>query len=254
MMHDKEQLSLKQIRKNAQKILIKERASFDSHTPYLYEEHLLDAIQKGDNEAARYWLFHLERTGKPGTLSSNPLRQAQYIFVSHMTQITRAAIRGGIHEDIAFALSDSYIQSADRCKTPEQVHSLRESSVMAFCGLVAKQKSSPPYSIHIRKVIQYIHNHLSDKLDLELLTEISGLSISRFCHLFKQETGMSPIHYVSFERIETAKSMLRHTDRSISDISLSLGFYNESHFIRQFKIHTQTTPSRYRKMLPHKSV
>lgn len=253
-MHDIDALLQKQIRKNAQKILMNERASFDAHTPYLYEEHMLDAIQKGDAESALHWLFLLDHSGKSGTLSSNPLRQAQYIFVSHITQITRAAIHGGIHEDIAFALSDSYIQSADCCKTPEQIQTLRKSSVMDFCSLTAKQKSSPPHSRHIRKVIQYIHNHLSDKLDLDLLTEISGLSMSRFCHLFKQETGMSPMHYVLLERIETAKSMLLHTDRTISDIGLSLGFYNESHFIRQFKIQTRITPSRYRKMLPHDSV
>lgn len=246
-----ETFTMKQIRKNARKILITERASFDVHTPYLYEEHLLDAVQKGESETARHWLYYLDHSGQPGTLSSNPLRQEQYLFVSHITQITRAAIRGGIHEDIAFALSDSYIQSADCCNNPEQVHALRESSVLDFCDLVAGQKASPPYSIHIRKVIQYIHNHLSDKLDLKLLTEVSGLSSSRFCHLFKQETGSSPMHYILMERIETAKSMLLHTDYTISDISLSLGFYNESHFIRQFKIHTQTTPSRYRKMLPH---
>lgn len=238
--------SLKRITKKAKEILSSSRSSCEVHTSFLCEERMAEAVRNGNAPLALQCLHILDTSGKSGTLSSNPLRQAQYIFVSHITLITRAAIQGGMRDDLAFALSDSFIQTGDTCTSVSQIHQLRELSVAAFCRILSEQKNSPPYSKSIRKAIQHIQSHLSDKLSLEILCEISGLSLGRFSHLFKIETGMSPMAYVMKTRIDTAMIMLTHSSDSISDISLSLGFYNESHFIKHFKKQVGITPAKYR--------
>ena len=74
-----------------------------------------------------------------------------------------------------------------------------------------------------------------------------GLSRGRFSHLFKEETGMSPMAYLQKERLETACSMLLYTDYPLSEISAALCFSSESHFIKIFREYTGRTPGRYRK-------
>ncbi len=235
------------IKKKAKEILMMERSSFEYHTLYLNEQQMLEAVKNGDSKLAIHCLHILDTNGIPGILSQNVLRQAKYLFVSHITQLTRAVIQSGVPEDIAYAMSDSYIQIVDTCSMEAQVYNLRELSVIAFCELAIKYKGIPPHSRYIRKAIQYIHSHLSEKISLAILCDVSGLSMSRFCHLFKYEMGMSPMVYIMFRRIETAKIMLTYTDNTISSIGLNLGFYNESHFIKNFKKYTKTTPANYRK-------
>ena len=104
------------IRKAYRHALFRQRENPISGTPYNSEQALLRCVRDGDVAA-------LERTlDSMGTLSShigemskNPLRQAQYLLVSGVSLMTRAAISGGLSEGEAYNLSDIYIQKADVC-------------------------------------------------------------------------------------------------------------------------------------------
>ena len=98
-----------------QKTLFHRRESAAFHTPYSYEKNLLDAVRSGDVIRAKECMNELSLTGKPGILSLNPLRHAQNLFIAHITQITRAAMEAGVEEDMAYAMSDSYIQASEKC-------------------------------------------------------------------------------------------------------------------------------------------
>ena len=63
--------------KKTRKILLESRESFIPHTPYLYEKNMLEAVRMGDADLAEERLRLMGTTGKAGTLSQNPLRQAQ---------------------------------------------------------------------------------------------------------------------------------------------------------------------------------
>ena len=98
--------------KKTRKILLESREAFIPHTPYLYEKKMLEAVRMGDVHLAVERLHLMEHTGKAGTLSKNPLRQAQILMISFITQITRAAMDAGVPENLAYAMSDSYIQTS----------------------------------------------------------------------------------------------------------------------------------------------
>lgn len=63
---------------------------------------------------------------------------------------------------------------------------------------------------------------------------------------FKESYGMSPKDYLSFIRLNDAKSMLVHSHLSIEIIGQMIGFDNVSNFSKQFKIWCNETPSQYR--------
>lgn len=232
--------------KKTRKILLESRESFIPHTPYLYEKNMLEAVRMGDIKLAKESLRLMKTSGKAGTLSKNPLRQAQIIFISLITQITRAAMDAGVPEDLAYAMSDSYIQTSENCTRVSQIQTLQERAIGDFASAVKHQKNSPPFSKAIRKAVNYINSHMQEKISLEMLAEVSGLSQGRFSHLFREETGMSPMTYLQTERIKTAKTMLLYTEYTVSEISTILCFSSESHFIKVFKQSEGIPPGKYR--------
>ena len=203
--------------KKTRQILLASRESFVPHTPYRYEKDMLEAVRLGDLALARKCVEILDKTGQAGKLSSNPLRQAQIIFISYITQITRAAMDGGVEEDLAYAMSDSYIQTSEKCTALSQIDGLRARALRDFVSAVKHKKESPPYSKAVRRAIGYIRSHIKEKISLSQLAQASALSSGRFSHLFREETGMTPLAYVQKERLETAKSMLLYTDYPLSE-------------------------------------
>jgi len=233
--------------KRTRKILLESRESFIPHTPYEYEKNLLEAIRKGNRQEAEKWSYLVDTTGKSGMLSKNPLRQSQIMFIAFITMITRAALDSGVSEDLAYAMSDSYIQASENGKTVEYIEKLKMRALRDFVNAVNHAKSSPPYSRAVRKAITYMRSHMQEKVTLELLAKETGLSSSRFSHLFREETGESPMEYLRKEKIEASKNLLLYSERKIYEISEILGFSNESHFIKTFRELEKITPAEYRK-------
>lgn len=106
----------------------------------------------------------------------------------------------------------------------------------------------------LRQVLDYIQAFLDQDLSLEILANLVNISKFHFIDLFKQSMGMTPHQYVTQQRIERAKELLRGAssarlgDRalSIAEIGLACGFANQSHFTRLFRRHTGATPKDYR--------
>jgi len=95
-------------------------------------------------------------------------------------------------------------------------------------------------------VLNYIDDNLSEKLTLEELAGVAGLSAHHFSEAFKKRTGEPPIRFVIRRRVERAAHFLATTDRSISDIAHDLGFPSHSHLSTFFKRDVGTPPSAYR--------
>lgn len=232
--------------KKTRKILMESRESFVPHTPYAFEKKMLDAIRRGDMEQAKYWSAQVD-AGKSGTLSENPFRQNQVMFTVFVTLITRAALEGGVKEDLAYAMSDSYIQTVEKCTTISQMGRLKERALKDFVNAVKNQKEIVPYSKATRKAIQFMRSHLKEKISVEVLASVAGLSTGRFSHLFQEETGISPMVYFRREKLESAKEMLNDSEYKVYEISTILGFSSESHFVKAFREYTGVTPGEYRR-------
>lgn len=74
-----------------------------------------------------------------------------------------------------------------------------------------------------------------------------NMSYTKFRRLFKQYTGLSPAQYLINLRIHRAKEMLRGTNISIKEISITLHFENQEYFATLFKKKTGLSPSDFRK-------
>jgi AraC family transcriptional regulator len=95
-------------------------------------------------------------------------------------------------------------------------------------------------------MLDYIEANLEGELTIDRMASIACLSKYHFARAFKQAVGQSPHRYVSAKRLERAKALLIHDDRSLADIALTLSFSCQANFTRAFKQATGQTPSRFR--------
>ena len=82
--------------------------------------------------------------------------------------------------------------------------------------------------------------------DWKQLASESGLSYSRFHHIFKENVGVPPGHYIKLARLLKAKQLLDHRFVPIKEVMFSVGFTDASHFCRDFKALVGLSPRRYR--------
>jgi AraC family transcriptional regulator, arabinose operon regulatory protein len=78
------------------------------------------------------------------------------------------------------------------------------------------------------------------------LSESVNLSPSRFSHLFKDETGVSPMRYLKAQRMRQAKLLLETTPLSIKAVMIYVGITDKSHFIKDFRKEFLLSPTKYR--------
>lgn len=96
-----------------------------------------------------------------------------------------------------------------------------------------------------RRVVDYIESNLERDLTLSELAAVTGLSLHHFARMFKYTLGVAPYRYVLERRVERAKLLLRTSSATLVDVSLSMGFYSQSHFTSTFHRMVGATPGEF---------
>jgi YesN/AraC family two-component response regulator len=216
------------------------------HVPYEKELKLLEYIKTGNTERVEDQFFRVFAIHE-GHLSENPHRQAIYEFVASVTLVTRFAIEGGLDVESAYSLSDAYIKSADRTKTPQEVFDLFPKMAVDFSEKVRRTKrKSKPLPPVIRKCMEYIDSNLHYKITLNDLGRETGRNPSYLCVQFRKEVGISVTEYINGTKIHAAKQLLRDESIPLSEIASTLNFCSQSYFSKVFRQQTGMTPGSYR--------
>ena len=222
---------------------LREEAAF--HIPVDFESGVCSAVENGDAEMLQRRLLQPSQ-GKIGRMSSSPLQQQKYSFISFATLLSRAAIRGGLDSETAFNLSDVYCQRVDAQMENEPVQKLSFTMAMDFCNRVADTKKSGAQSVVVKNCLQYISTHLHEDLRLEELAHECGLCSRSLSLKFKAEVGCGISEYIHREKLREARYLLTHTDYSLSDIAGFLNYPTQSYFTQIFKRYEGRTPQQYR--------
>lgn len=94
---------------------------------------------------------------------------------------------------------------------------------------------------------EYIQKHFREKLSIQSIAEVVHLSPSYLSHIFSQTFGYTITDYVTYIRLENAKSILSKSGTSISEAALDSGFEDISYFSRVFKKVEGISPREYKK-------
>ena len=85
-----------------------------------------------------------------------------------------------------------------------------------------------------RRISEHIESHLDQKLSLDDLAAMAGLSTQHFARAFRQSFGMPPHSYLLRRRLEHVEQMLRDTQLPVAEIAAAVGFSDQSHLTRHF--------------------
>jgi AraC-like DNA-binding protein len=139
-----------------------------------------------------------------------------------------------------------WIESLIKASDFEAVCVAVRDALDAFMKRVATQGYNRT-SLPVRQVLEYLDRHYAGPVSLDAAAKAAGLSRFRTAHLLKETTGQTLIQHLKRLRVDEAVRLLETTTRSYADIAASLGFADQSHFIRQFKDLTGATPGQYRR-------
>ncbi len=95
-------------------------------------------------------------------------------------------------------------------------------------------------------IMDYIHNNLSSKITLSILSQKFGCCNSTLANSFKKEYNLSIMAYICKLRLEKSEEMLRKTRKSLKEISFDCGFYDQNYFSKAFAKRYGCSPSEYR--------
>jgi AraC family transcriptional regulator len=98
----------------------------------------------------------------------------------------------------------------------------------------------------LKRVFDYIDNHLSARVSLSDLAAVAGLSRMHFASQFRAATGLRPHEYLLRQRIQRADELLRTSTMAIVEIALAVGFQTQAHFTTVFKRIVGSTPRQWR--------
>lgn len=181
-----------------------------------------------------------------GVLSDNLLRNTQYHFAIGTGIIARVCIDGGMSHNVAYTLADIYMRRCDRCTEPEAVIDLTGEMMVDYAERMREIHMAGSVSLHVRRTVDYIYNHLGEHLTLEMAAAHENLNPSYLSRLFAAEMHITVKAYILKAKITTAQNILVFSDFPISEIAVSLGFSSQSAFSAAFRRINGMTPMQYR--------
>jgi len=227
-----------------------ERENQQTHGTYYFEQQMLELIKNGDSTKLEQFLLAAANIPhiKEGKLAETPLRQAKNLFIGLVTVVGKyAAIPGGLDIEQTYQLIDTYIQECEKLQTEEAVKNLQYNMPIDFAKRVAQQKLPSGISPEVYSCIQFISTHVNEPITAVDVVAHSGKSRAYLFKKFGQELDMNIGAYIMHCRLREAKSLLRYTDKSLSEISTYLCFSSQAYFQNVFKKETGMTPKEYRR-------
>jgi AraC family transcriptional regulator len=100
----------------------------------------------------------------------------------------------------------------------------------------------------LRRVTDFINDHLEQDLTLSEIAQVANLSHFHFARAFRKTMGITPQQYITNRRIEKAKELLAKSNLPIVEVGFQTGFKNQSHFTTLFRKFTSLTPKIWREV------
>ena len=99
----------------------------------------------------------------------------------------------------------------------------------------------------VKRACERLDSDLGGKLSLQQIAAEFDLSVSHFSRAFRTSTGLPPHQWLLRQRVKAAKQLMSVRDLPLSEIAISAGFANQSHFTRVFSAAVGVSPAAWRR-------
>lgn len=219
----------------------------DAHGSWAMEQKLLKLVEDGNLDIKR----QASQLGSIGALANlgngDSTRHFKNITIVFTALCTRAAIRGGLDPEIAYTLSDRYINGIEASGSLSEIAETNATMQEDFARRVHQIKLSAGISPQIQKCCDYIQIHIERKVTAAELADCSGYSEAHLSRKFKQELGMTIAEYTMSQKMKRAETLLQFENKTVQEVAEQLGFHSQSYFGQQFKKAIGMTPGEYQR-------
>lgn len=215
-----------------------------AHSDKRLQEELLDGIRSQDMKKALEILAAFMNT---------IARQAQSIaYIKYLCFQVSSGLRESIMEVggrlEAETEPEQIWDAIDRADTLQELETFLQQFLQQCMTAAAGIKQKQHMEL-AAKAMEYIRGHYHQDLSIKDIAASVYLSPGYLSTIFKSETGLTVMDYLTRIRMEAAKELLHNGEIKISDIAQAIGYNNPQSFIRFFKKAYQMTPMEYRRNL-----
>ena len=223
-----------------------------AHPTYDSELDFYQLVSSGNVKALSGMLLAGEEDAEVlaarGILSEDKVRNRRYHESVFVAMISRFCIEEGMEEMESYNLSDFYINKLDKAQTTQQVIEIHNQIIMDYAKRMRRVKKKTVISPHCVKAMDYVYDHLHERIDVREVAEFVGVERSYLSKLFHKEVGQTISDYIMEKKLQTARNMLLYSDFSCTEISQYLAFASGSYFAKCFKTKYGATPNSYRRI------
>lgn len=213
----------------------------------IFSDHIVEAVKAGEPDKIKQLMNGvIPDLYENAQVADDERKQMEYMAVSLVTILTRAAIEGGMRMEYAHELGDVYLRRIAAASKGGTFTTLIVRAMLEFAGEVKKAKEECRRSSYVEACKTYVTQNLCKNISVGEIGPAIGISRSYLAHLFKAEEGISLQQYIQREKCRHAERLLKFSDYPIALISEYFGFSSPSYFGVCFRQWYGTTPHAYR--------
>jgi AraC-like DNA-binding protein len=205
-------------------------------------------------------LAFLKQKDKPGAMAFVSKYLAKLLMASNWDQtklkahvrvllavMTSQKILGGTPWPVATSREMRQMLILERATTTEEsCYAVAEWIQEYFAGTPPAPQGTNPLP---ERVTDWLQSHFQDRVTLATASRAIGISASTLVHRLRREAGKTFKQLLTEIRLSETKKLLATTSLGISEIGDSCGYFDQSHFTREFKRAVNLTPGEFRKLL-----
>ena len=182
-----------------------------------------------------------------GIFANTATKAEEYMTVSMITLITRAAVDGGLNAERAYEIGDVYLQQISRCVSRgENIGLIGYRAIYDMTKAVSDAQNERRGHSFIEDCKGFVETNLRKNITIAEIGPAIGVSRTYLARKFKETEGMTLQEYIVKRKCDHAANMLRFSDYPIALISEYFCFSSPAYFAKCFKATYGLSPKDYR--------
>jgi|GEM_PF-880909 len=208
------------------------------------QHEIIQRIRMGDRKGAREILN--EYLGSIFLDSGMKFEVLKIRLIELLTMMSRFAIESGASSrellDLNYRCFTELIGEEGFDDLCLKVTRMLESFMTKVTASASRRRN-----VEIQRMRDFVNRNFTSHIRARDVARAAELSVSRALHLFREGTGFSLTGYIKKMRVEYGKYLLLNTDKNIIEIANETGFFDQSHFTKNFTRLERMTPREFRR-------
>ncbi len=218
------------------------RGELEDDFPIDLEKQIFSTLSKGDVErmrmiANRFFDWMIEHY--PTLRDNIRLKVLEFVLQAEKDAFYEGAV------NYSFEYRGNYLSDVMAITDPEELRAWFLDKMIDVCSSIHNRKEHQSESV-VSKAKAYMQENFGRDISLDDVSREMNVSPYYFSKLFKDESGKNFIEYLTELRMDRARELLRDENRSVKEISLTVGYTDPNYFSRIFKKQTGMTPREFR--------